>query len=134
MMQLTKNFKIQEFSCKDANKTPVPRQYWKNVNRLAKNLQALRDAVGQPVVITSGYRTPEYNKAIGGAKHSQHLLCLAADIKVPGLLPLEVAAMIENLIADGKIDQGGVGIYTTWVHYDCRTNFDPDNPPRWDER
>jgi len=134
MMQLSKNFKREEFACKDANKTPVPRKYWKNLNRLVKNLQALRDKVGRPVVITSAYRTPEHNKAIGGASRSQHLFALAADVKVDGMLPMEVAATIEHLISEGKMDQGGVGIYTTWVHYDCRPYYDIDNPPRWDNR
>jgi uncharacterized protein YcbK (DUF882 family) len=45
---------------------------------------------------------------------------MAADIKVKGLTPLEVYNAIEKLIADGKMKQGGLGLYRSWVHYDIR--------------
>jgi uncharacterized protein YcbK (DUF882 family) len=80
----------------------------------------LRDAVGKTITITSGYRSPKYNLKIGGAKDSQHTKGTAADIKVKGMTPKEVAKVIEGLIANGKMTQGGIGIYPSWVHYDCR--------------
>jgi hypothetical protein len=36
------------------------------------------------------------------------------------MTPKEVAKVIEGLIASGKMTQGGIGIYSSWVHYDCR--------------
>ena len=45
-------------------------------------LQPLRDYLGKPVVISSGYRSEEVNKAVGGVKRSQHLRGEAADIHV----------------------------------------------------
>ena len=45
-------------------------------------LQPLRDFLGKPVVISSGYRSEEVNKAVGGVKRSQHLKGEAADIHV----------------------------------------------------
>jgi uncharacterized protein YcbK (DUF882 family) len=80
----------------------------------------LRDAVGKSITITSGYRSPQHNKKIGGAKDSQHVKGMAADIKVTGMTPKEVALVIEGLIESGKIKQGGIGIYSSWVHYDIR--------------
>lgn len=115
---LTTNFKWEEFDCKDGTK--VPQIYWGNVQLLAGNLEVLRRMVNRPIKIISGYRSVSHNKAIGGAKSSQHLTASAADIKIEGLTPKMVANMIERLIADGKMTQGGLGIYPTWVHYDIR--------------
>lgn len=119
--QLTKNFHIDEFSCNDGAKTSVPKKYMSNVKKVAKNLQAFRDAVGGKVItITSGYRTPEYNKKVGGVKTSQHMEAKAADIKVKGMSSKRVAEKIKELIKEGKMDKGGVGLYKTFVHYDIR--------------
>lgn len=117
-MQLEQNFKLSEFRCKDG--TDVPEELMDNVKQLAKNLQVLREHLGTSITVISGYRTPEYNKKIGGAKRSQHMLAKAADIIVPGLTSLEVRDTILKLIKEGKMDKGGVGIYPTFTHYDVR--------------
>ena len=117
-MQIEKNFKLQEFQCKDG--TAVPDEFILNLRQLCMNLQTLRDHIGKPIVIISGYRSPEYNKKIGGAKRSQHMLAKAADIVVSGMTSLEVRDIIITLIKEGKMDPGGVGIYPTFVHYDVR--------------
>jgi uncharacterized protein YcbK (DUF882 family) len=44
-------------------------------------LEELRAALGRPVVITSGYRCPEHNKAVGGVPRSPHMLGRAVDIE-----------------------------------------------------
>jgi len=120
-MKLTKNFSRQEFDCKDG--TSVPGQYIPNVVELASNLQVLRDHIGEPVIITgSGYRTPSHNKAVGGAVNSQHLTAKGADINARNYTPIELAKVIEELIAEGKMKQGGIGIYKGFVHYDIRGN------------
>ena len=43
-------------------------------------LDPLREAIGSPVIVSSGYRCPELNNAVGGSPTSYHLLGLAADI------------------------------------------------------
>jgi uncharacterized protein YcbK (DUF882 family) len=116
--QLTENFNINEFECHDG--TGVPWNLVENVQKLADNLQALRSSLGKPVHIISGYRNPTYNKRIGGAKRSYHMKAMAGDIRVNGMTPKAVKAAIELLIAEGKMEQGGVGIYKTFVHYDNR--------------
>lgn len=118
-MQLTTNFNLSEFNCHDG--TPVPEEYMDNVRLLAKNLQVLRDEIGEPIRVNSGYRTPEYNKRIGGASKSQHKLAKAADIVAKSYSPKQLAKIIERLIAAGKMKQGGLGIYPGFVHYDVRT-------------
>jgi uncharacterized protein YcbK (DUF882 family) len=118
MAKLTNNFTLQEFNSKCGK--DIPNNVLPNILQLAKNLQVLRDAVGKSITITSGYRSPQHNKKIGGAKDSQHVKGMAADIKVTGMTPKEVALIIEGLIESGKMKQGGIGIYTSWVHYDIR--------------
>lgn len=118
MAKLTKNFSLQEFNSKCGR--DIPNEILPNIIELAKNLQVLRDAVNKPISITSGYRSPEHNARVKGAKNSQHIKGNAADIKVSGMTQKEVALVIEGLIEQGKMKQGGIGIYRSWVHYDIR--------------
>jgi len=118
MTNLTKNFTLKEFSCPVGGEpTGELRQ---NVEKLAKNLQVLRDSIGKPITIISGYRSPAYNAKIDGAKQSQHMFARAGDIKVAGMTPVQVYEAILKLIKEGKIEDGGLGLYTTFVHYDVR--------------
>lgn len=117
-MQLTKNFFLSEFACRDGTQVPV--KYLDNVKTLASNLQVLRDYIGEPLHVNSGYRTPEYNKKVGGKKNSQHLTASAADITCKTKTPKQLAAIIEKLIKEGKMKQGGIGVYPGFVHYDVR--------------
>ena len=118
MAKLTNNFTLEEFNSKCGR--DIPNNVLPNILQLAKNLQVLRDSIGKSISITSGYRSPQHNKKIGGAKDSQHVKGMAADIKVAGMTPKEVALVIEGLIEQGKMKQGGIGIYPSWVHYDVR--------------
>lgn len=117
-MQLTANFKLDEFRCKDGCGVPDP--LLPNVQELAANLQILRDQIGKPISIMSGYRTREYNLKCGGELKSQHMEAKAADIQVGGMTPKEVCNAIKLLIGAGRMKQGGVGLYDGWVHYDVR--------------
>lgn len=117
-MQLTKNFNLAEFACKDG--TPVPDKYIANVTKLAENLQLLRDHLNEPLHINSAYRSPEHNKKVGGKPASQHLTASAADITCKSKSPKQLAAIIEKLIKDGVLKFGGMGIYPGFVHVDIR--------------
>lgn len=119
-----KNFTLEELSCKDGS--PVPIELTANATLLLENLQVLRDHLGEPVRINSGYRSPAYNKKIGGVKNSQHLQAKAADITVKSKSPRQLKAIIERLIKSGKMKNGGVGLYPGFVHYDVR-----NTPARW---
>lgn len=112
----SKNFKASEFNCKDG--TPVPAEYYGNLQTLIDNLQILRDAIGLPISINSGYRTPSHNKEVGGAPNSMHLKAGAADIVIPGMTAASVRTKIKNLITAGKMRNGGMGIYPSFTHYD----------------
>ena len=117
--KLAPSFNAREFRCRDGSDTILVDE------ALTVVLQCIRDHFGKPVTITSGYRTPTHNAAVGGAKSSQHLLGRAADIRVAGVSVEDVAAYAESLMPDW----GGVGRYpvktgraTGWVHVDTRQN------------
>ena len=131
---MTKNFKLKEFECNDGSKMPL--EVYENVIKLANQLQFLRDYTGRPITINSAYRSPDYNKKIGGAhkiingkrvETSQHVFGKAADITIQSLKPAEVFMIIEELIDMGHMLQGGLGLYDTFVHYDIRRT-----KVRWD--
>jgi len=118
-MKLTNNFSLSEFDCKDGSK--MPPEVFNNILLLVKELQTLRDFIGKPITINSGYRSPEYNKKIGGASRSQHLLGKAADIRVEGVSPRELRGVIEELIKDGRLSFKGIGAYSNFIHVDIRS-------------
>ena len=85
-----------------------------NLHALVEHvLDPLREALGRPVVVSSGYRSPRVNRAVGGSASSQHVLGQAADITVPGMSVADVVAKIRalRLPFDQLIDEFG-----RWVH------------------
>jgi uncharacterized protein YcbK (DUF882 family) len=115
-MKLTKSFQLSEFACNDG--TQVPENLIPAVKELAKNLQVLRDEIGESLTINSGYRSPSWNKKVGGAKNSMHLKAMASDLVSRSLTPKQLKAVIEKLIKEGKMKNGGIGLYPSFVHYD----------------
>lgn len=83
-----------------------------NLTRLAALLEQVRALVGAPIAISSGYRSPALNKAVGGAANSAHVLGLAADISTAKLTPKALALLIRqsDIAFDQLIYEG------TWVH------------------
>ena len=115
--QLSANFKAYEFDCRcdDCTETKIDLE-------LVAKLQALRDlltvnrSIDAPIHINSGFRCETHNAAVGGAKASYHMRGCAADIRVPGVEPAEVAKTAESV---GFL---GIGLYDTFVHVDTRTS------------
>jgi uncharacterized protein YcbK (DUF882 family) len=85
-IRIAPNFLLREFACRDGSHEVVLHR------ELLERLQALRDDLGRPVIINSGYRNPAHNKAVGGSPHSYHLRGMAADICVPGMDTAALAA------------------------------------------
>jgi uncharacterized protein YcbK (DUF882 family) len=124
--QITKNFNIKEFACKDNGEILL------NADTLAhiQRLQRFRDWYMRPMHINSAYRTEAYNTSVGGSPTSQHLLGLASDIALPSEFYGFGSARKEEFLqhvkdkwldlcaADGL--GGGCGIYNTFVHLDSR--------------
>jgi len=110
--KLSANFKVKEFACHDGSDTiKIDRQ-------LVYYLQKIRDHYGKAVNINSGYRTPSYNKKVGGASNSYHMKGMAADIYISGISPQNLAAYAKS------IGVKGVGTYRSqgFVHIDTRTS------------
>lgn len=108
--QLSAHFKVREFACGDGSDAVLV------APRLVMVLETIRAHFGAPVVIHSGYRTPQYNEKVNGAAHSQHCYGMAADISIKGQTPAAVAAYARQLMPDW----GGVGIYASFTHIDVR--------------
>jgi uncharacterized protein YcbK (DUF882 family) len=125
-MKLTNNFSLNEFRSKDGSEFPP--QVLDNIIQLSEALQVVRDHFGKAITITSGYRSPAHNRKVGGAQASLHVSGKAADFVVRDIQPSAVADAIEQLIADGKLPEGGLGRYNTWTHYDIR-----GSKARWDK-
>lgn len=110
-LQLSENFKIREFACKDGSDTIKIDQL------LVRFLQAARDHFGVPLTINSGYRTSSYNNKIGGAKNSYHVKGQAADHHTNGKVDLmEFAKFYESIGVPGIIVYPNSG----FIHIDTR--------------
>ena len=117
-MNLTRNFNKSEFDCSCG--CEMPKEVLINVQKLANQLQMLRDRVGVSIKINSSYRCPKHNKAIGGVLNSQHILGKAADVVINGFKASKTFDLISELIDKGDMLQGGLGSYNTFTHYDIR--------------
>ena len=88
-MNITQHFTLEEFqrsSVADAHgiDNTIPAQYIPTLEQLCRTiLEPLRAFAGQPIIISSGYRSPSLNVKVGGVYASQHTLGEAADIALP---------------------------------------------------
>lgn len=127
MTQLSKNFSLTELtktSVTWANNNPNADQI-KSLQALVDNvLQPLRDKLGMPITINSGFRSKAVNVAIRGALTSQHSLGEAADIEVMGMSNRDLAEFIiknfkfDQLILEEHVDGDP---RSGWVHVSYRT-------------
>lgn len=84
---------------------------------LCRQLEVIRTALGDKAIhINSGYRDPNYNALIGGARLSQHMAGRAADITVTGVEPQQVHDTILELVIKKTIVIGGLGYYEPGAH------------------
>ncbi len=118
MTQLTKNFTLEEFvrsekaKEKKIDNTP-PEGVIENLRKLAATLEEVREVLGHPVKINSGYRCLALNLAIGGAKQSSHMTGCAADIVCPGF---GTAKQVMDAILKSGILFHKIIYEQTWVH------------------
>ncbi|MES0863270.1 D-Ala-D-Ala carboxypeptidase family metallohydrolase [Ruegeria sp. SCPT10] len=131
------HFNWRELLEKGTNNTGVglntdpPRELYQNVVPLVNALDRIRKELGAPIQLISVYRSPEYNRHVGGATSSRHMQFDAADFRVLGGGAGNSgrwSKVAKKLRSTGAF-RGGVGIYPTFVHIDTRgKNAD------WDER
>jgi uncharacterized protein YcbK (DUF882 family) len=104
------------------NSTPEP-SLWPNILPALSAADELRRRLGKPIQILSAFRNPAYNRAIGGARNSQHTQFRALDLTAKVPIP-ELAALAKQIRTE-KIFTGGLGIYPGFIHLDSRpTNAD----------
>ena len=116
-MKLSKNFILQEFvETKTGLNNQLTSEALANIEFLVTNLlQPLRDVFGKPIKITSGYRSPDVNKAVGGSKNSQHTKGEAVDILSDDNKSL-FDLIKNNFNFDQLIWEYGTDEQPAWVH------------------
>ena len=98
-----------------------------NLNKLADYLDVIREKLGKPILINSGYRSPMLNKAVGGVANSQHLKGLAADVVCTDMESLE-KVLRETGGFDQLIKEHRKGSTSFWFHVSvCSRNGKPRN-------
>jgi Peptidase M15. len=124
MTNLSKSFTLAEMTYSSTaikHKTPnVPNDAQiKNLTLLCTNiLQPLRDKIGKPIKINSGFRSAAVNKLVGGVSTSAHCFGLAADIVCPTYgNAKEFCKYVEKFLKDNKIEFDQlIYEYNSWVH------------------
>lgn len=125
-MNLTPNFTRKEFRCKGndccGSSAPISME-------LVEALQQLRDLLGVPLKVKSGFRCLTYNRKIKSEDTSQHPLGNAADIQLPEGMSMEYFVEAAEMIP--AFNEGGIGRYPKkkFVHLDVRKGR-----ARWEEK
>jgi len=116
-MKLSKHFSKSEFECKCGcgEEFEVDKE-------LLILLDNIREMIGTPITVTSGYRCKKHNDSVGSNERSQHRKGTAADLVVDEVPPTVIANIAEYLL----LESGGIGRYETFTHVDVR-----DGSARW---
>ena len=121
---ISKNFRYYEVWSGDRrlgkNSIEPPEPYKSYLFACIEQLQYIRDKIKKPIVITSGWRTPEWNKYIKGAVNSYHLKGMAIDSRAVGL-PLFV--YYSCLLRYTRFKGFGYYKWKNFVHSDLRNDF-----------
>jgi zinc D-Ala-D-Ala carboxypeptidase len=123
-MKLSEHFQIEEFTQSQTAErlgldNDIPIHLWGNVNRLAQGMEKVRALLGKPISITSGYRSPEVNRAVGSKNTSQHTTGNAADFICPAYGdPAKIVAAIvsSDIEYDQVIQEYASKPGAGWVH------------------
>lgn len=127
-MRLTAHFSLAELTASNKaaalriDNTPTP-DALRRLQGTAEMLERIRTTVGRPIMVTSGYRSPALNRAVGGVTSSDHTTGQAADIVAPAFgTPYELARLLAPLVSTLGIGQlileGVKG--KQWVHVSTR--------------
>ncbi len=109
----TKNFKVSEFACKHCGENKIDQ-------RVLNMAQEIRDYLGVPVRVNSGYRCEEHNANVGGVKGSKHTKGLACDLSC-SLGAKKMKEAVQALRAEGKLQDLDYCIRygDRFIHIDC---------------
>jgi hypothetical protein len=123
-LKLSEHFSLGEFIASGtARRLGDPNQptptHMANLMVTARGMEAVRSLCGgRPITITSGYRNPAVNRAVGGVTNSDHALGFAADFTVAGLTPIAAGRLIRDsrLVFDQLILESGRGVLHISFH------------------
>lgn len=106
---------------KAVKNSPPPKKLWKNLVPTLRVVDDLRESFGKPCTVLSSYRSPAYNRRVGGASRSQHLEFNALDITIKGVSAKRVYERLLQWSSEGRF-KGGIGYYPSsgFVHIDTR--------------
>lgn len=115
MPQISPHFSLEEFTASDTARErgimnePAALQHSANLQALALGMEQVRALFGVAITVTSGYRNPTLNAAVGGVPNSAHALGWACDFHVAGKTDLEAAKTIRDstLVFDQLIYEAG---------------------------
>lgn len=126
-MKLSDHFTLEEFIASDtaARKgidNSLPDSLLATARETAEMMERIRDALGgKPIIITSGYRCPELNRAIGSGDGSDHPKAMAVDFKCPAFgTPYAVAHHLAPMVSVLGIGQL-IHEFGSWIHCSTRT-------------
>jgi hypothetical protein len=114
-VRLSPNFTVGNF----VGKVGRDYQYARISVDLVRRVQAIQERAQAPLIIVSGYRPPAVNELIKGADQSPHIAGRAADFKISGIEPLEVAA----LALDEMGPHVGIGLGAGTIHIELREDL-----------
>lgn len=127
-MRLTAHFTLAELTASTKaqqlrlDNTP-PAELLPRLILVAEMLERIRTTLQAPITVTSGYRCPELNRAIGGVSSSDHTQGHAADIVAPGYgTPYQIAKTLApqvSVLGIGQLILEGIG-GKQWVHVSTR--------------
>lgn len=114
-----KYFAMKEFECKDG--CQMPSEVRANIVALVEHvLDPVRERLGMPIIVNSGYRCPKHNLAVGGAVNSQHMKGEAADVRPVQGSGFTVQDLARVIVANGRWDQ--MILYPTFLHVSWKRN------------
>lgn len=129
----------------------IPDELYKNIIPTMYVLDYLRDKIGEPIYINSTYRDPDFNRAVGGAKNSLHLVFNAVDFTIKRKTSFQkmfdikvIYNLLKSYDKDGLKNIGnllyikncfGLGLYLrgekSFIHLDTRGLIGREAPARW---
>jgi hypothetical protein len=101
----------------------------KNIEKTAMAMDKIRVMFGKPIFVTSWYRPEQYNKLVGGAKRSAHVLGMACDFLVQDHESNAIREMLRRYLKDINIRMEKLD--TVHVHIDIRCDETMSNDARY---
>lgn len=116
---LSKNFSLKELHRSDTadrngiDNTPGLDEIERLMYLVTHLLQPLRDLYGKPLIVNSGYRSPELNRAVEGSPTSQHMRGEAADIRPYNAADLD---LLRRLVVESGLEFDQMIVYPSFIH------------------